>query len=277
MMARSGVFHGRPQEPLMDRLKDKPLSVQEALLTAIAVGEALKRVEPRGRAFGQIHPSQVSFDGPVAVLSAGSTEVTAYMSPEQARGERCDERSDVFSLGTLLYRMLSGRDPFKGGKPGDLRRQILHSDPAPLNHIPGQLARTLRLCLEKRRERRFQHLRILLAELKLQALRSGTYRIAQETREEPPDAPVRAEIPGPVPVPKERAATAEPLPTPRPNRGAVPVTAHCPKCGSPDVRESRPRSTWERLAVRAGVSLQRCHRCCHRFVRLGPISVAKAH
>jgi Tol biopolymer transport system component len=83
-----------------------------------------------------------------------------YMSPEQVRGETVDARSDIFSLGSVLYEMLSGRRAFRGDSIQETLRAILGEDPPALSAVssavPPALERILRRCLEKRPEDRFQ-------------------------------------------------------------------------------------------------------------------------
>jgi serine/threonine-protein kinase len=56
-----------------------------------------------------------------------------YMSPEQAKGEQVDERTDLFSIGVLIYEMLAGQPPFGGGNPIETIAAILNKDPVPLS------------------------------------------------------------------------------------------------------------------------------------------------
>jgi serine/threonine protein kinase len=84
----------------------------------------------------------------------------SYMSPEQARGERVDARTDIFSLGVVLYEMLAGQRPFAGGNMIDVLGAILHQEPAPLptqsEAVPDELQRIVTKALQKDRDARYQ-------------------------------------------------------------------------------------------------------------------------
>src|SRR5215831_2477580 len=97
-----------------------------------------------------------------------------YMSPEQVRGDKVDARSDIFSLGAVLYEMLSGQRPFRGGSLIETGHSILHDEPPPLEGVPPFVAQLVKRCLAKEPEARIQSARDLAFALEM--LRSGEPR-----------------------------------------------------------------------------------------------------
>src|SRR5262245_50997405 len=109
-------------------------------------------------------------------LTAGPTEpgvvmgTVQYMSPEQALGREVDARTDIFSLGVVLYEMATGRLPFPGSTPTETISRLLNAQPEAMARfhygLPEELERIIRKCLEKDRERRYQSARDLLVDLR---------------------------------------------------------------------------------------------------------------
>ncbi len=108
---------------------------------------------------------------PQFLTDPGTVMGTAsYMSPEQARGLRVDARTDIFSLGVMLYEMVAGRPPFDGATAADVMTQVLERDPRPLTSFaqgaPPELQRIISKALRKDREERYQTVKDLLLDLK---------------------------------------------------------------------------------------------------------------
>jgi serine/threonine protein kinase/Tfp pilus assembly protein PilF len=118
--------------------------------------------------------SELELEAPTAALvdtDPGMVLGTAtYMSPEQARGLRVDARTDIFSLGIVLYEMLTGKPPFEGPTPADIISQVLNRETRPLtsfiNGVPVELQRIVSKALRKDREERYQTVKDLQLDLK---------------------------------------------------------------------------------------------------------------
>jgi serine/threonine protein kinase len=108
-----------------------------------------------------------------------------YMSPEQVRGERVDQRSDIFALGVVLYEMLSGRRPFSRGSKIETLNAILTETPTDLagtnSVVPPALDRVVRHCLDKDPAMRFQSARDVAFALESAAMQSGPLQAAANT------------------------------------------------------------------------------------------------
>src|SRR5499427_3114671 len=125
------------------------------------------------------------------ITDPGTVMGTAtYMAPEQARGWRVDARADIFSLGVVLYEMISGRAPFDGPTPLDVMTQVLERDPRPLTSFsygaPVELQRIVAKAMRKDREERYQTVKDLLLDLKslkreLEATTTMSYAANAET------------------------------------------------------------------------------------------------
>ena len=181
---------------LRKRIKGGPVPVMEALDTAIQIASALGAAHQAGIVHRDVKPENVMLrkDGYVKVLDFGlarpterhevsmeaatlvNTEIgmivgtASYMSPEQARGQRVDPRSDIFSLGMVIYEMLAGRSPFIGATNSDIVASILKEDPPRLTDlspdIPSELERVVNRALTKDKDQRYQTAGELLSDLK---------------------------------------------------------------------------------------------------------------
>jgi serine/threonine protein kinase/Tol biopolymer transport system component len=188
-------------QTLRARLVGERLLLREALDIAIQIASALAAAHASGIVHRDIKPENVMLrpDGVVKVLDFGLAKLTsaadsdaaqstqtafrteagsvvgtvAYMSPEQARGQPVDARTDIWSLGVLLYEMVAGRSPFPGQSSSDVLAAILQNEPAPLARfdpdLPTELQRIVGKTLRKERSQRYQTVQDLL--LDLQALR----------------------------------------------------------------------------------------------------------
>ena len=162
-----------------------PLSEERVLALARRVAEALGHAHEHGIVHRDLKPANILLgdDGSIKIADFGiarmeTSDLTrdgetlgspAYMSPEQIQGRRADQRSDLFSLGVMLYQMLTGRRPFDGEFPGAVTYQIVHEEPTPLReHRPGISAgweRLMTRLVAKRPVNRYPDVRGLLKDL----------------------------------------------------------------------------------------------------------------
>ena len=185
-------------ETLRQRMNRAPLSLNESLDVAIQVCAALTAAHHAGIVHRDIKPENIMLraDGYVKVVDFGLAKLTEqreqptkvdtadnvdiscgllmgtvkYMSPEQTQGQQVDQRSDIFSLGVVLYEMVTGHRPFGGKTTSDLLSEITSEEPPRLSHYaPGTadgLQQVITKALRKDKEERYQAAEELLADLK---------------------------------------------------------------------------------------------------------------
>jgi serine/threonine-protein kinase len=186
-------------ETLHDRLRSSPSSLKSVLDAGIQIAAALQAAHEANIIHRDIKPENVMVrpDGLTKVLDFGIAKVSepapshvdaeaetikvgtspgvivgtaSYMSPEQARGKTVDARTDIFSLGVVLYEMLTGQKPFKGETSMDVIAAILHKDPPPIRDampdVPAEIERIVGKQLRKDCDERYQTIRDLLIDLK---------------------------------------------------------------------------------------------------------------
>jgi non-specific serine/threonine protein kinase len=203
-------------ETLADRVHRGPIEINELLALAIQLAEALESAHAKGIVHRDLKPANIFVNGrqQVKILDFGLAKfeknssasdvdgmtavrpeeltktgtamgTTYYMSPEQARGQLTDSRTDLFSLGAVLYQMATGTLPFQGDTSAVIFDAVLNRDPVSITEInaglPAELGRILSRALEKDKTLRYQSatdLRTELLRLKRDLDSSGTKRAA---------------------------------------------------------------------------------------------------
>jgi len=178
---------------LNDKIESGTLETDTALDIAVQIAEGLRRAHRRGIVHRDIKSANILIDedGQTKILDFGLAKLTeqsrltrtatimgtvSYMSPEQARGdEAIDHRTDIWSLGVVLFEMLAGRLPFKSTTDAGLIYKIIHEDPEPIerfrNDIPEALAKALKKTMQKNPSERYADMEALISDLK--SIRSG--------------------------------------------------------------------------------------------------------
>jgi serine/threonine protein kinase len=187
-----------PDYLVLEYIEGKPLSgplrLEEALKLAVQIASAMEEAHSKSILHRDLKPANilVTVKGSAKILDFGLAKLTtksdsdttktidgtvlgtaAYMSPEQAQGKPLDERSDIFSFGAVLYELLSGHYPFKGGSTVEVLSAVLRDEPEPLN-APASVAEVVKRCLAKRAAERFTSMAELRAALDQIAAKAPT-------------------------------------------------------------------------------------------------------
>ncbi len=206
-------------ETLRRRLTHTRLELTEALDIALQVAAALSAAHTAGIVHRDIKPENIMLrtDGYAKVLDFGLAKLTdkqrdatdteaptralvntdpgmvmgtaAYMSPEQARGQEIDARTDVWSLGVVLYEMIAGRNPFEGSSVSDVISAILGKEPPPLarysRDVPEALEMIVQTTLTKDKEERYHSIKEMMGALR--RIKQRLDAAAEIERSAPPD------------------------------------------------------------------------------------------
>ncbi len=189
-------------EGLNDRIQRGPFSIDDCLSFTNQIGEGLHEAHEKGIVHRDIKPGNIMMTskGQAKILDFGlarlgaQTKITkadttlgtaAYMSPEQASGKEVDRRTDIWSLGVVLYEMVTGARPFTGEYEPAVVYSILHDNPEPVtsrrSNVPMELERIVGKALSKNPSERYPHVEDMLVDLR--ALRSATQnRVAPQPR-----------------------------------------------------------------------------------------------
>ncbi len=163
-------------EPLDQKVERGPLKLEQALDNAQQIAEGLEAAHEKGVVHRDIKPQNVMVDakGHVTIMDFGLAQLTQaslltrpdqtmgttfYMSPEQTEGSGTDHRTDIWSLGVVLYEMVTGQRPFKGDYDKAVMYSILNEEPEPMTSlrtgIPMELEVFVGKCLEKHPDQRY--------------------------------------------------------------------------------------------------------------------------
>ncbi|MFH1942504.1 MAG: protein kinase [bacterium] len=174
-------------EILKDKIQRGPLKVEEAIDIATQIAHGLEKAHNKGIVHRDIKLANIlkTEDEVVKIIDfglaklAGRTKLTktgttlgtaTYMSPEQTRGEKVDHRSDIWSLGVVLYEMITGQLPFKGDYEQAVVYSIVNEEPEPLTGlrtgVPMELERIASKALKKNIDERYQNVGDMLVDLK---------------------------------------------------------------------------------------------------------------
>jgi hypothetical protein len=185
-------------ESLSDRIARRPLKLEEALDIAIQTAQGLQSAHEKGIVHRDIKSSNLMINrqGQVKIMDFGIAQLAnqarltqsmtilgtpGYLAPEQAKGEKADSRSDIWSLGLVLYEMVTGRLPFKSDQRDALLHSIIHEEHEPVTALraglPVELDRILGKALAKDPSERYQHVDDLIVDLRRLAKQPAAGRV----------------------------------------------------------------------------------------------------
>ena len=184
-------------ETLKKKIERGPLKIEEAADIVIQIAQGLSEAHAHGIVHRDVKPANIlitksgvvkivdfglaKLSGRTKLTKTGSTLGTvAYMSPEQLQGGDVDVRADIFSLGVVLYEMLTGKTPFRGDHEAALMYSIVSEEPEPLQHyiadVPSELIHVVARALEKSPADRYKTMDDLLIDLR--RLRKETSKVS---------------------------------------------------------------------------------------------------
>lgn len=222
-------------EPLSAMIAKGPMTPADAVRAAVFVADGLSEAHAKGIVHRDIKPENIIcspklvkvLDFGIAKHVGGTADPSLtqggmvvgtphYMSPEQALGRAVDARTDIFSLGVVLYEALSGKKPFVGEAVTEILLQIVMNEPQDIAiaaaGITPALANIVRRCMRKQPDDRFatcEELRLAL----VQSIREDPNRSRQSSV---PTISIKRDEPKPAPAPMAPPAAAAPAPTPAP-------------------------------------------------------------
>jgi len=187
-------------QSLKEKIAAGPFEIDDALDIALQVAEGLKAAHKKGIIHRDIKPANIMIteDSQAKIMDFGLAKLewgvdltktatimgtAAYMSPEQARGEDVDQRTDIWSLCAVMYEMLTGALPFRSRPYQTALYSILHDDPKPIQalrtDVPMSLERIVEKCFKKDPRNRYENMDVLirdLREIELKAVSPGAIK-----------------------------------------------------------------------------------------------------
>ena len=209
-------------QTLKNKIAERPLKLDEVLDVAVQTAQGLQVAHGKEIVHRDIKPANLMLtaEGQVKIMDFGLAQLAeqsrltktamilgtpAYMSPEQARREPTDRRTDIWSLGVVIYEMVTGRLPFEGEREDAVAYSVVHQEPESITAlrvgVPVDLDRIVAKAMAKDRDERYQHVDEMIVDLRglRKQIESGTSAIVKTA--------VSQQTPERQPAPKPRRAT----------------------------------------------------------------------